>query len=94
MASKNYFMKNSLLSNLGCLLDSLKNSTWSIIFYVFYSNFSLHDSREKAVSEYLEWLSFCMGFTPKPLRRGLQHPPPHPCIAHRLWQCENKVPLY
>ena len=29
-----------------------------MIFYVFYHNFSLHDSLEKAVSEHLEWLKF------------------------------------
>ena len=27
-------------------------------FYVYYSNFNLHDSLENAVSEHLEWLKF------------------------------------
>ena len=29
-----------------------------MMFYVFCSNFSLHDSLENAVSEHLEWLKF------------------------------------
>ena len=33
------------------ILDNLiKTSTWSMIFYEFYSNFSLHDSLENSVS--------------------------------------------
>ena len=41
-----------------CLLDNLKTSSWSMIFYTFYSNFSLHVSLENAVSKHLEWLKF------------------------------------
>ena len=46
-----------------------------MIFYVFYSNFSLHDSFENAVFEHLEWLKFqkfSEDSTPKPpaRRRG------------------------
>ena len=45
-----------------------------MIFYVFHSNFSLHDSLENAVFEHLEWLKFqkfSEDSTPKPpARRG------------------------
>ena len=34
------------------ILDNVKTSTWSMAFYVFYSNVSLHDSLENAVSEH------------------------------------------
>ena len=33
-----------------------------MIFYVFYSNFSLHGSLENAVFEHLEWLKFQKNF--------------------------------
>ena len=46
--------------------------------YVMYSNFSLHDSLENAVSEHLEWLKL----KKKTHRgRGLQCPPPDPPIV-------------
>ena len=34
------------------ILDNVKTSTWSMAFYVFHSNVSLHDSLENAVSEH------------------------------------------
>ena len=51
------------------ILDDLKTSKWSIIFYDFYSSFSLHDSLENDVSEYLEWLKF---------QKVLEDPPTNP----------------
>ena len=63
-----------------CTLDIL---TWSMIFDVFYSNFSLHDSLENAVSEHLGWLKpqkIYGGSTPKPYSGRGAHstPPQHP----------------
>ena len=37
---------------------NLKTSSWSIIFYVFYSKFNSHGSLENAGSEYVEELKF------------------------------------
>ena len=53
-----------------------------MIFYVFYSNISLHDSFESAISENLEWLKFrksSVGFTPKP---SIQQPLDTPAVLH------------
>ena len=64
----------------------LKTSTWSMTFYVFYSNFSLDNSYENAVSQHLEWLKFP---APKhPLGR-LQHPQTFQ-LYHRLSMAVRK----
>ena len=49
---------NLLLPNSWCFLDNIKTSTRSMIFHVFYSNFSLRESLETALSEHLEWRKF------------------------------------
>ena len=43
------------MSKVTSNLDNIKTSTWSMIFYVFYSNFSLHDSLEQACSTCNPW---------------------------------------
>ena len=48
----------STLASIICLLDNLETSTLSVIFYVFYSNFSLRENLENAVSEHLEQVKF------------------------------------
>ena len=48
----------STLVSIICLLDNLETSTLSVIFYVFYSNFSLRENLENAVSEHLEQPKF------------------------------------
>ena len=50
-----------------------------MIFYVFYSNFSLHDSLENVFSEHSEWLKF-QKFSKGSASRPLS------CIAHCLRQ--------
>ena len=60
------------LPKVTSILDNLKISKWSMIFYLFYSNFSPHDSLEDAVSEHLEWLKFP---SPKHSQREVTAPP-------------------
>ena len=72
------------------ILDNLKISTWSMIFYIFYSNFSLNDSLENAVSEDLKWLKFqkfSEGSAPKPLQGRLLH---HQQLYHTLLKTKQK----
>ena len=57
-----------------------------MIFYVFYSNSSLLDSLENAVSEHLEWLKFqkfSRSSTPKLTQGDLQWPPADPSAVPR-----------
>ena len=69
-----FFSWKSLWTNFWCLLDNFGTSSWNVICYAFYSNFSFHDSLENAVSEQLEWLK-CQKFSgssaPKFPRRGV-----------------------
>ena len=61
-------------------------------FYVFYSDFSLYDSLDRAVSEHLVWLKFQNKASPD--RRDYSTPHQTPSsIVHCLWQYKNKVPL-
>ena len=62
------------------ILYNLKTSTWSMIFGVFYSKFSLHCSLENAVSEHSKWLKFQKllvgpAFESLQWEKRLQHPP-------------------
>lgn len=61
-------------------------------FYAFYSNFSLYDSLERAVSEHLVWLKFQNKTSPDRQDYSTPHQTPS-SIVHCLWQYKNKVPL-
>ena len=61
-----------------------------MIFYVFYSSFSLHDSLENVFYEQLEWLKFQKSVPPQiPIGGGGGGG----LIAHSRRQCENLVDL-
>ena len=47
------------------ILDNVKTSTWSMAFHVFYSNVSLHDSLENAVSEHFWNFKIFLGVYPQ-----------------------------
>ena len=72
-----------------CLLDNLKASAWGMIF-LFYSNFSLNDSLENTVYEYLKWLKF-QAFSevsfPELLQGGgeVTAPPDPPALLHTVY---------
>ena len=61
-------------------------------FYLFYSDFSLYDSLERAVSEHLVWLKFQNKASPDRQDYSTPHQTAS-SIVHCLWQYKNKVPL-
>ena len=68
------FLLGNLYTNLSGFVDNCKTSARNMIFYVFHTNFSLHDSLENAV-----FLAFGMTEISPP-QRGSYIVPKHPAV--------------